>query len=285
MASLLESNLEATKLMLRMRTLINLEFNILLNFTHNEIESQLCMYGFKSQSPELHAKAKQLATLATIALPDTEKNSNNLLELLASDKLTTPVQISAAGISTFVVDKANNRFWSASSLKHFNNLDGVDVNLINIKPLSHKDMKNLEQKQHLFQPSETQAILMKPTPLEEFFWFVSTRFNQDQPLNGLSILKRVRLTHWPEIFRQSDYRAYARMAAQLMQHPSSVPEFIRAQGSATEIEAIIFLNACYLCGWLIESQEPLKVKQDDINQKRKLNFISRIRAKLGIGKQ
>lgn len=283
MLPLPESNQEATQLMLRMRTLIHLEFKIQLKVTQAGIERQLCAYGFKSQSSELLEKAKQLAKIAAIPLPDKLKGINNILELLASDLLKNPVRISAAGISAFVIDKSHNRFWSASSLKRLNKLGEIDIDFINIEPLSDEEIMDLEQKQRLFQTSVDQTIPMRRLPLDGFFWFVSARFSQGQLLNKLTLLKRVRLTRWPEICRQVGYRTYTRMAVQLMQHPSSIPEFTRAQGNTSEIEAIIFLNACYLCGWLIEVQEPLMVKQNDTNQKIKLNFISRIRAKLGIG--
>ena len=284
MSSLLLNDKEAAELMLRMRTLINLEFKILLNFTEEEsVEKKLCAYGFKSQSPDLLKKAKQLAKLSNIPLPDLPEGINNILELLASDRLAQPSRISAAGVPAFVVDKAHKKFWSASTLKRLDKLDTVGINFIQIQPLSKDDMLDLEQNQRLFQTSIGQTIPMHPLPLEEFLWFASARFSHGQLLKGLSLLKLIRLTRWPEICRQSDYRAYTRMAIKLMQHPVSINEIVQTQGSNNETETILFLNACYLCGWLIESDKPL-IKPDNTNKKIKLNFISRIRAKLGIGK-
>ncbi len=286
MSSLLLNDKEAAELMLRMRTLINLEFKILLNFTEEEeIEEKLCAYGFKSQSPDLLKKAKQLAKLSDIPLPNVPEGINNILELLASNRLTQPSRIAAAGVPAFVIDKARKKFWSASTLKRLDKLDTISVNFIQIQPLSADDMLDLEQNQRLFQTSIGQTIPMHPLPLEEFFWFASARFSHGQLLKGLNMLKLIRLTRWPEICRQSDYRAYTRMAIKLMQHPVSINEIIQTQGVNNETETILFLNACYLCGWLVESDKPLMKQADDKNKKTKLNFISRIRARLGIGKK
>ena len=184
-----------------------------------------------------------------------------------------------------VIDKGRYKCWSASTLSRLIKLGKVDVGSIEIQSLSQGEKTDLIDYLRLSQPATETIIPMHSLPLDEFFWFASTNFSHGQLLQGLSLIKQVRLTRWPEVCRQHEYQVYTRMAVQLMRYPTSVSELLQSRNNLSEAEIIIFLNACYLCGWLKETKESLQVKQDNPNKKTKLNFISRIRAKLGIGRR
>lgn len=59
-------NEEAALLMLKMRSPINREFNVLLSLHSDEAAEEFCRYGWRSQQPALHEMAGRLANLLGI---------------------------------------------------------------------------------------------------------------------------------------------------------------------------------------------------------------------------
>lgn len=79
-------NEEAALLMLKMRSMIYREFNVLLSMHSDEAIQEFCGYGLRSQQPTLNKMTQQLSTLLGVAA----------LTTATTDKISATSEIKSA---------------------------------------------------------------------------------------------------------------------------------------------------------------------------------------------
>lgn len=264
---------EAITLMLRMRFLIKNEFDELLSFQHQEAAAKFCEYGFQSKQPVLQELARQLASLISIPVPETTRpQENNILELLASDLIDQPVRLVFTRIPAFVIDKPRRRclldFSFKDLLEELMPLGAVDPGLTRLEPIPPADLAEMERQ-------ATSASLYG------LMWFCGLRFSRGQLLPKPQSFPAFGLGRWPDFGTLPHTAQHLKMATFLMRKSVSLDDLVARTG-VTRDEAVAFLNACFLCGWL-KRVEAAASPTSAASKSGLRGVIGRIRVRLGMG--
>jgi len=263
---------EAIALMLRMRFLIKNEFGELLSFQAQDAATKFCEYGARSSQPALRELAQQLSSLISVPVPKTaQPRESSILELLASDLVEQPVRLVFTRIPAFVIDKPRRRcllnFSFEELLEELRPLGTVDPGLTQVEPISPGDLVELEKK-------------TISASLHGLMWFCGLQFSQGQLLPKPQSFPAFGLNRWPDFGTLPHAAQHLKMATFLMRKTASLDGLTAGTG-ATKNEAVAFLNACFLCGWLkrVEGVAPPAPAAPKSGLR---GVIGRIRVRLGM---
>ncbi|MDG4549210.1 MAG: hypothetical protein P9G45_02200 [Candidatus Contendobacter sp.] len=259
--------------MLRMRFLIKNEFGELLSFQSQDAATKFCEYGSRSKQPTLRELAQQLASLIANPVPETARpQESGILELLASNLIDQPVRLVFARIPAFVIDKPRRRcllnFSFEELLEDLRPLGTVDPGLSQLEPIPLGELAELEKK----------AI---STSLYGLMWFCGLQFSQGQLLPTPRSFPAFGLGRWPDFGTLPHTAQHLKMATFLMRKTASLDGLAAGTGVARD-EAIAFLNACFLCGWL-KRVEATALPASAAPKSGLRGVIGRIRVRLGMG--
>ena len=281
-------NPAAIALMMRMRILIKKEFGETLPLREKGVERRFCDYGFKSKQPQLAGMAKQLAELVSLPVSDKAEDSHNavtpapseqkrseeppqtahasFLELLDSERVAQASLVQYTGIPPFIIDKPRYRCLLNSTFHALAPLAMAAVAYIRLEPVTPDELSRQAQKANT-------------VSLDAFMWFAAQRFSQGRLLSKPADFKAYGLSRWPDFGTLPHDREHTRMASLLMKRPSTLQGLIK-EARVQEKQAIAFINASHLCGWLKEMEAPAAASR--MAGMGRLGIIGRIRARLGL---
>ena len=255
-------NPAAIALMTRMRILIKKEFGETLPLREKGVETRFCDYGFKSKQPQLAGMAKQLAELVSLSVPDKSEDSHNaatpdqseqkssednlqtahasFLELLDSERVAQATLVQYTGIPPFIIDKPRHRCLLNSTFQALAPLALAAVAYIRLESVTPEELSR-------------QAKQANTVNLDVFMWFAAQRFSPGRLLSKPAAFKAYGLNRRPDFGTLPHDREHTRMASLLMKKPSTLQRLIK-EARVKEDQAIAFINASHLCGWLKEMQ-------------------------------
>lgn len=161
---------------------------------------------------------------------------NTILNLLLSPIVERPVKFRSFRTPDFIIDKPRQSCFLSSELTDLMPLANLDANMIEALPLSFEELNNIEKKS-------------QPLPLQQFFWFAALHFSSGRLLPEPRKLQKFGLSHWPDFNNLPHETWHERLATYMMTRPGSL-ENLRKQAKIDIKSATAFINACYICGYL-----------------------------------
>ncbi|MFO1349307.1 MAG: hypothetical protein U1F68_00940 [Gammaproteobacteria bacterium] len=192
----------------------------------------------------------------------------SLLDLLASDRFAQATRLLYTGIPALIIDKTRRWVLLSSTFKELAPLADVKASALRFETVPAEEWARLEK-------------LLNRISLESFMWFCGLRFSQGQLLAALQSFRGFGLTRWPDFGVLPHDRIHIGMATFLSKKTGTLEQVIASTGASRE-QAISFINACFLCGWLKEV-EPPAAAQAQPSSAGLGGLLGRIRARLGIG--
>lgn len=176
-------------------------------------------------------------------------------------------EVSADDFS-FSFSKKLNFFSSSKPLEYLKSMGGNS-------PFTVKEISSDEFQAHL-----------RGRTLDNLFklrWYLGNYVYNVRLYPELRQNTRYKLSFWPDFGKLDYHRHHARLSSLLLTRSLTFEE-IKNQSSLTDNVIIGFVNACYLCGWLIIEQD--RRQTADAETPNKLPFdgtlINRLRKSLGI---
>lgn len=87
-------------------------------------------------------------------------------------------------------------------------------------------------------------------PMDNLRWLLAIRLSGGILLTNPAQWSEYRLNRWPDFGRLPFRRQYARLSRMLLSRPATLAQ-LTLHADLSKAEVIAFLNAAYLCGWLV----------------------------------
>jgi hypothetical protein len=214
-------------------------------------------------------RSQAIPTLTKVLHKPATAQFTTLLDLLKKGaEQDTPKKVSIETID-FAFHPKENLFVMKEPLDSLKSLDLKTANNIRFQDISTDD----------FQSQYDQS---KAQSLTKLRWYCGIHLSAGQIIKDLTGYASFKLTRWPDFGTLSYHKDHARLATQLMTGSCSLDKLALNTQTPKEI-AISFLNACHLCGWLVEGKplnDPVVTASHQMNNDN--NLFNRLRKSLGI---
>ena len=222
--------------------------------------------ALREQTPPSPPVASLVVPLMTPPIQEASQPSDRFIEVLASERLNQPIEITHPSVGSLIIDKQNRIYYSNASFQDIILLEYAAKDKIRIGPIDEARIRELYD--------ESSAAR-----LSKLLWQCGLKMSNGELLSDLKPYERFRFNRWPDFFMLPDQ---TKVAVFLSKNPHSIDDLVQQIG-LTRNEAIGFLNASFLCGSLEgvtgAPATPTSMQPVITNPERK-SIISRIRAKL-----